>query len=131
MQWQTEKNAVAKLSVVSNASLVVFKLVVGVVTGSVSVLSEAVHSAVDLAAAVIAFLAVRTSGKPADEDHPYGHGKVENVSGVVEALLIFGVRSVDHHRSGAEVDPPGAARISRLGRGGHAAFDRRQHFSIP
>jgi cation diffusion facilitator family transporter len=90
MHWQAEKSAVAKLSVLSNTSLVVFKLVIGAVTGSVSVLSEAIHSAVDLVAAVIALVAVRTSGKPADEGHPYGHGKVENISGVVEALLIFG-----------------------------------------
>ncbi len=90
MDRQAEKNAVATLSVVSNSSLILLKLIVGFVTGSVSVLSEAIHSGVDLIAAIIALLAVRTSGRPADENHPYGHGKIENVSGVVEALLIFG-----------------------------------------
>jgi cation diffusion facilitator family transporter len=63
--------------------------VVGAVTGSVSILSEAIHSSIDLIAAVIAFFAVKVSGNPADDRHPFGHGKVENVSGVIEALLIF------------------------------------------
>ncbi len=90
MHRQAEKNSVATLSVVSNSSLILFKLVIGALTGSVSVLSEAIHSAVDLVAAIIALLAVKASGRPADETHPYGHGKLENVSGVVEALLILG-----------------------------------------
>lgn len=84
-----KKASVALLSVASNSTLVLLKLAVGMMIGSVSILSEAIHSGVDLLAAVIAFLAVRTSGKPADQDHPFGHGKVENISGVVEALLIF------------------------------------------
>ncbi len=74
----------------SNTTLVLFKLVVGLLIGSVSVISEAVHSGVDLIASLIALFAVRTSSKPADEGHPFGHGKVENISGTVEALLIFG-----------------------------------------
>ena len=65
------------------------QLVVGTMIGSVSVISEAIHSGVDLLAAMIALFAVRKSGKPADQDHPFGHGKVENISGTVEALLIF------------------------------------------
>ncbi len=76
-------------SVVSNAILVVLKFAVGLLIGSVSVISEAVHSGVDLVASVIAYVAVRKSAQPADDDHPYGHGKVENISGTVEALLIF------------------------------------------
>ncbi len=83
------KSNVALLSVISNTSLVILKLVAGTMIGSVSVISEAIHSGVDLLAAIIAFFAVRKSGKPADEDHPFGHGKVENISGTVEALLIF------------------------------------------
>lgn len=83
------KTRVALLSVVSNAVLVAIKLVVGIMAGSVSIISEAVHSGVDLVAAAIALAAVRVSGKPADERHPFGHGKYENVSGAVEALLIF------------------------------------------
>jgi len=83
------KVRVAWLSVASNTTLTALKLVVGFMIGSVSVMSEAIHSGVDLLAAVIALGAVRVSGRPADEDHPFGHGKFENVSGVVEALLIF------------------------------------------
>jgi cation diffusion facilitator family transporter len=84
-----QKAAAARLSVSSNALLVVLKLAVGIAIGSVSVLSEAVHSGIDLLAALLALFAVKRSGKPPDEDHEYGHGKIENVSGVVEAVLIF------------------------------------------
>lgn len=83
------KVSVARLSVVSNTTLTLMKLVVGLTTGSVSVLSEAVHSANDLVAAAIAFFSVRVSDRPADVRHPYGHGKIESVSGFVEAVLIF------------------------------------------
>jgi cation diffusion facilitator family transporter len=83
------KRGVALLSVVSNTSLVAGKLAIGLLIGSVSVISEAIHSAVDLVAAVIAYLAVRSSGQPADPRHPFGHGKLENLSGVAEAVLIF------------------------------------------
>jgi cation diffusion facilitator family transporter len=90
IEGQDEKKArAASLSVISNSSLVVLKLAAGISIGSVSVLSEAIHSGVDLLAAAIAWFAVKTSSKPADGDHPFGHGKVENISGTVEALLIF------------------------------------------
>ena len=89
MEGQRRKAAVAWLSVISNTLLVFAKLVIGVLIGSVSVLSEAIHSAVDLVAAIIALFAVKTSHKVADEEHPFGHGKIENISGTVEALLIF------------------------------------------
>lgn len=89
MTPQRKKQAVAWLSVASNSLLVVGKIVVGVLTGSVSVISEAIHSGVDLVASLIAVYAVRQSAKPADERHPFGHGKFENISGTVEALLIF------------------------------------------
>jgi len=83
-----EKAKVARLSIFSNAALILMKLFVGLFTGSVSVISEAIHSSMDLVAAIIAFFSVRISDKPADKHHPYGHGKIENVSGVIEALLI-------------------------------------------
>lgn len=83
------KTRTARLSVISNSLLIVLKVAVGVITGSVSILSEAIHSSIDLVAAIIAFFAVKVSGNPADDRHPFGHGKVENVSGVIEALLIF------------------------------------------
>jgi cation diffusion facilitator family transporter len=65
------------------------KTAAGITMGSVSIISEAVHSAVDLVAALIALFSVKNSGKPADRDHPFGHGKIENISGTVEAVLIF------------------------------------------
>lgn len=83
------KSRAAAVSVFSNSCLVIFKLIVGLISGSISIISEAVHSGSDLAAALIAFYSVRKAAKPADLDHRYGHEKVENVSGVVEALLIF------------------------------------------
>ena len=89
MNHNRKKGRVAAMSVMSNSLLVVFKLVVGIFTGAVSILSEAIHSGVDLVAALIAFFAVRASGKPADEEHTYGHGKFENLSAAIEGLLIF------------------------------------------
>ncbi len=83
------KVRVALLSVASNTLLVLLKLGVGGLTGSVSVLSEAAHSAMDLLAAIIAAAAVRKASHPPDAGHPFGHGKFENASGAVEALLIF------------------------------------------
>jgi len=83
-----QKVLAARISVASNVLLVVVKLVVGAAIGSVSVMSEAIHSAVDLLAAVIALLSVRVSSRPADRNHAYGHGKVENLSALVEGALI-------------------------------------------
>jgi len=80
----------ARLSILSNSFLILIKLSAGIISGSISVLSEALHSAMDLIAAIIAFFAIKISNKPPDKTHPYGHGKFENVSGVLEALLIFG-----------------------------------------
>ncbi len=89
MSEQRKKSGVAALSVASNSILVILKLIVGVLIGSVSVLSEAIHSGIDLIAALIAFFAVRIAGRAADEEHPFGHTKVENISAAIEALLIF------------------------------------------
>jgi cation diffusion facilitator family transporter len=89
MTEQRKKSRVAALSVISNTVLVLFKAAVGILIGSVSVLSEAIHSGMDLVAALIAFFAVRIAGRAADEEHPFGHTKVENISGGIEALLII------------------------------------------
>jgi cation diffusion facilitator family transporter len=89
MNIQREKSTVAAVSVASNSVLVILKLIVGLIVGSVSVISEAIHSGMDLLASIIALFAVKTSGKRADTDHPFGHGKVENISAFVEALLIL------------------------------------------
>jgi len=85
----TRKSRAALLSLGSNSLLVATKLSIGWAIGSVSIFSEAIHSGLDLVAAVIALWAVRASAKPADREHPFGHGKFENLSGAIEALLIF------------------------------------------
>ena len=79
----------AGISVLCNLLLVGLKLAVGIMIASVSVISEAIHSGLDLLAALIALFSVRTSSRPPDERHQYGHGKIENVSGTVEAILIL------------------------------------------
>jgi len=84
-----EITSVARLSIYSNTLLLVMKLIVGTFLGSISVLSEALHSGIDLLAAVIANYSVRKAGQPADDEHRFGHGKFENVSGTIEAILIF------------------------------------------
>lgn len=88
-QANKEKMGAARLSIFSNSVLIIAKVSIGMMMGSVSIISEAAHSGVDLLAAVIAFIAVRTSGKPADKEHPFGHGKIENISGTIEAVLIM------------------------------------------
>jgi cation diffusion facilitator family transporter len=84
------KVSVARLSVFSNTLLIILKVVVGILSGSISILSEAIHSFMDLLAAIIAYFSVKISDAPADERHPYGHGKFENISGVIEAMLMHG-----------------------------------------
>lgn len=83
------RSKAAWLSVFSNIFLMTSKFIIGFMIGSISVISEAIHSANDLLASFIALFAVKTSSKPPDKEHPYGHGKIENISGTIEALLIF------------------------------------------
>ncbi|MGI6434923.1 MAG: cation diffusion facilitator family transporter [Syntrophomonadaceae bacterium] len=83
------KTKAALISVVSNLFLMTGKLIVGIMIGSISVISEAIHSANDLVASFIALFAVKEASKPPDAKHPFGHGKIENISGTIEALLIF------------------------------------------
>lgn len=85
-----EKQVVALSSVVAAVGLTVVKLVVGLLTGSLGLLAEAAHSALDLVAALTTLVAVRIADRPADESHPYGHGRFENVAALFEtALLLF------------------------------------------
>jgi cation diffusion facilitator family transporter len=79
----------AALSVVSNSALILLKAIAASVTGSVSILTEAVHSSVDLVASIVAFGSVRKAGEPADETHRYGHEKIENLSAAIEGILIL------------------------------------------
>ena len=78
-------------SISSNALLLTVKLAAGVITGSVSVLSEAVHSVTDIVASIVAFVAVRSSASPPDESHNYGHGRFENLAGIFEGVILLGV----------------------------------------
>lgn len=83
------KEKTARISVISNSCLVLLKFIVGFAVGSVSIISEAIHSSMDLLAAIIAFFSVRKSAEPPDAAHSFGHGKFEDISGFIEALLIF------------------------------------------
>ncbi len=84
-----EKGLVAASSVAAAVFLTSMKIVVGIATGSLGILAEAAHSGLDLIAAIITFFAVRVSDRPADESHPYGHGKVENLSALAETALLL------------------------------------------
>jgi cation diffusion facilitator family transporter len=83
------KERTARLPVISSTGLVLMKFVVGFAIGPVSIISEAIHSSMDLIAATIAFFSVRKSAEPPDAQHAFGHGKFEDISGLIEALLIF------------------------------------------
>ncbi|MGQ9881731.1 MAG: cation diffusion facilitator family transporter [Armatimonadota bacterium] len=86
----SRKRLAATVSVVSNSTLVVLKLLVVLLTASVSILAEAIHSANDLVASVIALISIRIAERPPDREHPYGHGKAESISAAAEAALIVG-----------------------------------------
>jgi cation diffusion facilitator family transporter len=83
------KSGAATLSVVSNAILIALKLAAGAITGSIAILTEAIHSSIDLLASVVALVSVRRADAPPDEDHPYGHEKVENLAAAIEGMLIL------------------------------------------
>ncbi|HET8672847.1 MAG TPA: cation diffusion facilitator family transporter [Thermoleophilaceae bacterium] len=83
------KSRAAAFSIASNAALIVLKVVAGAITGSIAILTEAVHSAIDLLASVVAFFSVRKAEEPPDPSHPYGHEKVENLTAALEGVLIL------------------------------------------
>ena len=84
---QDQKEKVALGSIAASGALTIGKAVVGVMTGSLAILSEAGHSLIDFGATVMTYFAVRISGKPADAEHHYGHGKVESISALAETVL--------------------------------------------
>lgn len=86
---RAEKRAVAGNSVLAATAITTLKIIVGISTGSLGILSEAAHSGLDLVAAIVTFLSIRVSDKPADADHQYGHGKVENFSAFIETGLLL------------------------------------------
>jgi len=84
-----EKRSVALFSIIAAIFITLFKLIIGLLTRSLGILSEALHSGLDLIAAIITYFSVRVSDKPADEDHNFGHGKVENLSALFETFLLL------------------------------------------
>jgi cation diffusion facilitator family transporter len=107
------KRRAAMLSIGSNTLLILLKVGAGAVTGSVALLTEAMHSAIDLIASIVAYAAVRRADEPADESHPYGHEKIENLAAAIEGMLILvgsGViffEAARHLIVGAQVDKLG------------------------
>lgn len=89
MNINTEKKLVAGLSITSNAIIIILKLIAGSISGSISIISEAIHSMSDFLASVLTFFAVMKSSEPADKTHPFGHGKYEDMSGFIEGGLII------------------------------------------
>ena len=83
------KSGAAALSIASNSFLIAIKLAAGAITGSIAILTEAVHSLIDLVASVVAYISVRKADEPADAEHPYGHEKVESLAATIEGMLIL------------------------------------------
>ena len=84
----TKENA-AKLSILAVSFLIAMKVVASTITGSISIRADAIHSAIDLVGAIVGFIGIKIAGRPPDRQHPFGHGKAENVAGVVIAAMIF------------------------------------------
>lgn len=89
MDINLKKKAAAGLSIVSNVFLTTLKIIAGIMSGSISIISEAVHSMSDLFASALTFFSVIKSSEPADDDHPYGHGRYEDMAGFIEGVLII------------------------------------------
>lgn len=130
------KPASAAVSIASNATLIALKLAAAAVTGSVAILSEALHSMIDLIASVIAFVSVRRADEPADAEHPYGHEKVESLAASIEGMLILVGAALIVYESvhrlviGAGVESLGfgiaVIGFSAVANGGVSLFLRRQ-----
>ena len=107
---ERERSRVAALSIASNTTLIALKLAAAGITGSVALLTEALHSLIDLVASFVAFFSVRKAEEPADDDHPYGHDKLEDLAAVIEGVLILvgsvviAYEAASHLSSGATVD---------------------------
>ena len=110
-----QKSRAAAISIASNCALIALKLAAGLVTGSIAIITEAVHSAIDLVASVIAFFSVRAAEEPADERHPYGHAKFESLAAAVEGLLILAGAGVIVYESAQRLS--GAPQLRLLGVG--------------
>src|SRR4051794_14569275 len=84
-----KRSGAARVSVYSNTALILLKVIAGTLTGSVAILTEAMHSAIDLVASLVAYYSIRKADEPADETHPYGHEKLENLAAAIEGMLIL------------------------------------------
>ncbi|MGI8559205.1 MAG: cation diffusion facilitator family transporter [Solirubrobacteraceae bacterium] len=115
MDLNETKSSAAALSVASNTSLIALKLVAGIATGSVAVLTEAAHSATDLIASLVAYMSVRKADEPADAEHLYGHDKLENLAAAIEGILIlFGAALITYESTARLLHP---VHVHRLGIG--------------
>jgi cation diffusion facilitator family transporter len=115
VQSPGRKTRAAGLSILSNLLLIVLKVVAGVITGSIALITEAIHSAIDLVASIVAFFSVRKAEEPADESHRYGHAKVENLAAAIEGVLIvFGAAVIMFESVRRLGDPP---QLDTLGLG--------------
>jgi cation diffusion facilitator family transporter len=109
------KSGAAALSIASNAALIAIKLAAGAITGSIAIITEALHSLIDLVASVIAFVSVRKADEPADVDHPYGHEKLESLAATIEGMLILvGAGIIVYEATRRLVD---GSEVERLGVG--------------
>lgn len=89
MEANFEKKFAAGFSILSNAAIIILKLIAGFISGSISIISEAIHSMSDILASVLTYFSVTRSSEPADKEHPFGHGRYEDMSGFIEGLLII------------------------------------------
>jgi cation diffusion facilitator family transporter len=110
-----QKSRAAAISIASNATLIVLKIAAGAATGSIAILTEAVHSSIDLLASVVAFFSVRKAEEPPDPNHPYGHEKVENLTAALEGVLILVGAAVIIYESVHRLITP--ASVDKLGVG--------------
>lgn len=109
------KENVAKLSVFSVSLLIVLKVVASILTGSIAIRADAVHSAIDLLAVVVGYIGIRISGKPPDERHAFGHGKAENIASVVIAGLIFVAAGVIFYQAVTRLITGGTVEMVTVG----------------
>src|SRR5919106_3368437 len=113
--YAPRKTRAAGLSILSNTTLIVLKVIAGILTGSIAIITEAVHSSIDLIASVVAYFSVRKADEPADESHPYGHEKVENLAAALEGVLILiGAGIIVFESARRLADPP---EVEQLGFG--------------
>jgi cation diffusion facilitator family transporter len=136
------KFGAVRLSIASNSALIVLKIVAGALTGSIAILTEAVHSSIDLLASVVAYLSLRKADEPADESHMYGHAKIENLAAAIEGMLILvgagvivfeAVRRLEHapglEKLGLGIAVIGVSAVVNLGVSGYLYRQARQHDS--